>query len=245
MASAKSAETVGMFFDEQWKVYRDFIEHDLMHHKDLFEVLKQKIVTYLPKGYSMLDLACGDSDPSSKLLQQIPATKYVGVDIAKAVLSLAEKNLAATSTPFVLLEQDFVEQLQKSEDTYDLILISFSLHHLETQEKQHFFELARKRLNPGGFLAVIDIIRLNGQGRSEWLAQCYPYMEKRSQGKCQKSCETAHAHMQKADFPEEAQTYVAMARQAGFKSVELAYHHQKSTFGVLIAGEELRPRSRQ
>ena len=245
MASAKSAETVGLFFDEQWKVYRDFIEHDLMHHKDLFEVLKQKIDTYLPSNYSMLDLACGDSDPSSKLLQQIPATKYVGVDIAKAVLSLAEKNLTATSTPFVLLEQDFVEHLQKSEDTYDLILISFSLHHLETQEKQHFFELARKRLNPGGFLAVIDIIRLNGQGRSEWLAQCYPYMERRSQGKCQKSCETAHAHMQKADFPEEAQTYVAMARQAGFKSVELAYHHQKSTFGVLIAGDDLRPRSRQ
>lgn len=245
MASAKSAETVGMFFDEQWKVYRDFIEHDLMHHKDLFEVLKQKIDTYLPNNYSVLDLACGDSDPSSKLLQQIPATKYVGVDIAKAVLSLAEKNLKATKTPFVLLEQDFVEHLQKSEDTYDLILISFSLHHLETQEKQHFFELARKRLNPGGFLAVIDIIRLNGQGRSEWLAQCYPYMEKRSQGKCQKSCETAHAHMQKADFPEEAQTYVAMARQAGFKSVELAHHHQESTFGVLIAGEELRPRSRQ
>jgi len=235
MASAKSAETVGLFFDEQWKVYRDFIEHDLMHHKDLFEVLKQKIDTYLPKDYSMLDLACGDSDPSSKLLQQIPATKYVGVDIAKAVLSLAEKNLKATKTPFVLLEQD----------TYDLILISFSLHHLETQEKQHFFELARKRLNPGGFLAVIDIIRLNGQGRSEWLAQCYPYMERRSQGKCQKSCETAHAHMQKADFPEEAQTYVTMARQAGFKSVELAHHHQESTFGVLIAGNELRPRSRQ
>jgi len=245
MASAKSAETVGMFFDEQWKVYRDFIEHDLMHHKDLFEVLKQKIDTYLPKNYSMLDLACGDSDPSSKLLKQLPAIKYVGVDIAKAVLSLAERNLKTAKTPFVLLEQDFVEHLQKSEDTYDLILISFSLHHLETQEKQHFFELARKRLNPGGFLAVIDIIRLNGQGRSEWLAQCYPYMERRSQGKCQKSCETAHAHMQKADFPEEAQTYVTMARQAGFKSVELAHHHQESTFGVLIAGEELRPRSRQ
>jgi len=245
MASAKSAETVGLFFDEQWKVYRDFIEHDLMHHKDLFEVLKQKIDTYLPKDYSMLDLACGDSDPSSQLLKQLPAIKYVGVDIAKAVLSLAEKNLTATSTPFDLLEQDFVEHLQKSAETYHLILISFSLHHLETQEKQHFFKLARKRLNPGGFLAVIDIIRLNGQGRSEWLAQCYPYMERRSQGKCQKSCETAHAHMQKADFPEEAQTYVTMARQAGFKSVELAHHHQESTFGVLIAGEELRPRSRQ
>ena len=245
MASAKSAETVGMFFDEQWKVYRDFIEHDLMHHKDLFAVLQEKILAYLPNDYSMLDLACGDSDPSSQLLKQLPALKYVGVDIAKAVLTLAEKNLKATKTPFVLLEQDFVEHLQKSDDAYDLILISFSLHPLETAEKQHFFELARKRLKPGGFLAVIDIIRFNGQGRSEWLAQCYPYMERRSQGKCQKSCETAHAHMQKADFPEEAQTYVAMAREAGFQSVELAYHHQESTFGVLIAGDELQPRSRQ
>jgi hypothetical protein len=51
--------------------------------------------------------------------------------------------------------------------------------------------------------------------------------------------------MQKADFPEEAQTYVTMAREAGFKSVELAYHHQESTFGILIAGDELQPRSRQ
>lgn len=243
MESAKSAEMIGMFFDAQWKVYRDFIEHDLMHHKDLFAVLQEKISAYLPNDYSMLDLACGDSDPSSKLLKQLPGMKYVGVDIAKAVLTLAEKNLKATRTPFVLLEQDFVEHLQKSNDKYDLILISFSLHHLETAEKRHFFELARKHLLSGGFLAVIDVIRLNGQGRTEWLAQCYPYMERRSQGKCQNSCKTALAHMQKADFPEEAQTYLAMARQAGFKSVELAYHHPESTFGVLIAGDELRPRS--
>lgn len=235
MQKTRTPSDLGDFFDLRWKVYRDLLDYDLMHHQHLFSLLGERVKTSLPDNYHFLDLACGDSDPASKLLARHPAAAYVGVDLARAVLTLAEANLKTTSTPFHLVDQDFVEYLRKTERQFDLALLSFSLHHLETSLKEEFFQLARTRIAPGGFLAVIDGMRLTGQTREHWLELCYRYMETRSQGRCQHSCQTAHAHMIESDFPEEAIHYVRMATDAGFEEVELIHHDQKSSFGLLIA----------
>jgi len=234
MASGQKSQVIGNFFDSRWNAYRDFLNLDLLNHKKLFQQLATHIQKYLPKHYALLDLACGDCEPAGNLLKLHPAKSYVGVDIAAEVLKLSFPNLKHFHGQKTLIPLDFTIYLEQSGESFDLILLSYSLHHLKTEDKKRCIENARKKLNPGGFLAIIDGMRLNDQSREDWLNLCYNYMENKSQGQCPESCKIVRAHMIEADIPEEGREYVRMATEAGFSRTELSLE-DASGLGILFA----------
>lgn len=234
MADGQKSQIIGNFFDLRWNAYRDFLNLDLLNHKNLFEQLATHIKKDLPKDYTFLDLACGDCEPAGKLLKIHPAKSYVGVDIAAEVLKLSFGNLKHYYGQKTLIPIDFTLYLGQLGESFDLILLSYSLHHLKTEDKIRCIENALKRLNPGGFLAIIDGMRLNGQSREDWLKLCYNYMENKSAGKCQESCKIVKAHMIEADIPEEGSEYLRIAKDAGFSRAELSLE-DISGLGILFA----------
>jgi len=234
MAGGQKSQVIGNFFDSRWNAYRDFLNLDLLNHKSLFHLLATHIQNHLPKDYTFLDLACGDCEPAGNLLKISPARSYVGVDIASEVLKLSFANLKHFHGQKSLVPIDFTVYLEQSGDSFDLILLSYSLHHLKTEDKIRCIENALKKLNPGGFLAIIDGMRLNGQSREDWLNLCYNYMEKKSSGKCPESCKIVKAHMIEADFPEEGSEYLRIAKNAGFSRTELSLE-DISGLGILFA----------
>ena len=234
MTSGQKSQVIGNFFDSRWNAYRDFLNLDLLNHKKLFQQLATHIQMYLPKEYTFLDLACGDCEPAGKLIKLHPAKSYVGIDIASEVLKLSFPNLKHFHGPKTLIPLDFTLYLEQPGESFDLILLSYSLHHLKTEDKKRCIENARKKLNPGGFLAIIDGMRLNDQSREDWLDLCYNYMENKSQGQCPESCKIVRAHMIEADIPEEGREYVRMATEAGFSRTELSLE-EISGLGVLFA----------
>lgn len=234
MPGGQKSQAIGNFFDSSWNAYRDFINLDLLNHKNLFQQLVNHIQKHLPKDYSFLDLACGDCEPAGSLLKIHPAKSYVGVDIAAEVLKLSFNNLKHFHGQKTLIPQDFTLYLEQPGESFDLILLSYSIHHLKTDDKKRCIENARKKLNPGGFLAIIDGMRLNNQSREDWLNLCYNYMENKSAGKCPESCKIVKAHMIEADIPEESRTYLHMTKDAGFSHSELSLE-EISGLGVLFA----------
>lgn len=234
MLGGQKSQAIGNFFDSSWNAYRDFINLDLLNHKNLFKQLANHIQKHLPKDYSFLDLACGDCEPAGNLLKIHPAKSYVGVDIAAEVLKLSFNNLKHFHGQKTLIPQDFTIYLEQPGESFDLILLSYSLHHLKTDDKKRCIENARKKLNQGGILAIIDGMRLNNQSREDWLNLCYNYMENKSAGKCPESCNIVKAHMIEADIPEEGSEYVRMAKDAGFSHSELSLE-EISGLGILIA----------
>ena len=234
MASGQKSQIIGNFFDSRWNAYRDFLNLDLLNHKKLFQQLATHIQNNLPKDYAFLDLACGDCEPAGNLLKLHPAKSYVGVDIAAEVLKLSFPNLKHFHGQKTLIPLDFTIYLEQPGESFDLILLSYSLHHLKTEDKKRCIENARKKLNPGGFLAIIDGMRLNDQSREDWLNLCYNYMENKSQGQCPESCKIVKAHMIDADIPEEGREYVRMTKDAGFSRTELSLE-DISGLGILFA----------
>ena len=239
MTNNQKAREIQFFFDSKWLAYRDFLELDLLNHQEFFIKLANHIQTNAPKNYSLLDLACGDCDPTSKMLKNSPCGDYVGVDNAGDVLKLGQENLKPITInnqaiSLSLVEMDFIDYLKTASRSFDVILLSYSIHHLTTEDKQVVFNQAFKKLNKGGFFAVIDGMKLKNQSRMEWLELCYGYMEKKSQGRCEESCKTVKAHMIAADFPEEGQHYIQMAKLAGFATIELELK-EVAGLGILFA----------
>lgn len=57
--------------------------------------------------------------------------RYVGVDLAQPALDLAVESLANLEIDLDLRVGDMVTEIDSAGETFDVILISFALHHLE------------------------------------------------------------------------------------------------------------------
>jgi len=84
-----------------------------------------------------------------------PCRRLVGVDVSAQMLGLAEAKLQRGDVE--LVHTDLLEFLDKPA-TFDAIVSTYAIHHLEADEKAALIERAAARLAPGGRLAVGDLM---------------------------------------------------------------------------------------
>ncbi|WP_052672560.1 class I SAM-dependent methyltransferase [Aliterella atlantica] len=113
-----------------------------MEHREFYSVLHQFLVERHQKPFHLLDLRCGDAYNTTSALVGTPIQAYYGIDITQVAIALAGNNLAAIPCPKTLIESDFIslvpQLLKTHQKCFDVILASFSLHHLQLTQKDTF-----------------------------------------------------------------------------------------------------------
>lgn len=156
-------EASSEIFVNAWDTYRKVVAANHMFHKEigaeLHRILQSK---FGDRAFSILDLGCGDAATLAASLTGLRLECYKGVDLAEPVLALAAETLQSLACPVELAHEHVLEAL--AEDArYDVIHSSFALHHLPTEEKGRFFDLAAQRLNARGLLLLADVVREEGE----------------------------------------------------------------------------------
>ena len=233
MAVPRQAEDVGAFFAKAWAVYQKCLKINMLRHRDFFAVLEQEFQTRMPGGGRILDLACGDA---SSIVPVLPrGTLYTGVDLAAPALELAAGHLAKAKISSHLVEMDFQKFVSEcsADPGFDGVVISYSIHHLDSGSKQRVFNDIFRILKPGGALWVIDGIRQYGDSREQWLARLWDLMEKEGKDHYQ-AAELAglKEHIWTSDFPESAPGYAAMSMLAGFERWEFLLEEGNGALGM-------------
>ena len=121
---------------------------------------REKVVSRFIKpkeGMEILDIGCG----TAEILKFLPANiHYVGFDASSDYIAHAKQHYGDRGQFFQgLVTRDTLE----SPGSYDLVLASGLLHHLEDDEVTAFAETARKALRPGGRLITIDAAYIPNQ----------------------------------------------------------------------------------
>ena len=115
-------------------------------------------------GEKVLDIGCGPAD----VLDYLPKVDYTGVDISPEYIASAQKRLGDRARFICSDVASFV--LEKEQGTFDLVLATGVVHHLENSEAAGLFELARKALRPGGRMVTFDGCYVPGQSRmARWV----------------------------------------------------------------------------
>jgi len=215
----KQEEESKLAFDKLWSAYKIILDNNYLCHRGMYTTLANFLdENYSKKPFTFLDLGCGDAGFSTDVLKKTPIIEYVGVDSVPAVLELAKSNLASLQCKTQLIEGDFFEKTKSMDEKFDIVLIAYSLHHLPTkEEKQAFLIQCKNLLKENGCFIVIDITRDKGLSRIEWLNLYEQY----AANKCKLLSSIQHdevmSHMKEHDFPEEIETYQALADSVGFK----------------------------
>lgn len=221
-------------FDE-WRAYEKLLDNDYMHHRRFFRRLAAEIDSRFQRPLSILDLGCGDVSPIHRLLQSADIRHYCGVDESQTALAMTRHALSSLGINFTLHAGDLQEVLPQLQAPYDVIVASFSLHHLAAaQAKLQVLRECRRLLNPEGFLAVIDVFLAEKQSRDEYLRDWGTIARQTFTALDASEMSTLLAHAGDCDFPESEAVYKELARQAGYAGVSCQEQDDSGSYRMLI-----------
>jgi ubiquinone/menaquinone biosynthesis C-methylase UbiE len=203
-------------FDE-WRAYEKLLSHDYMDHVLFFRRLEGEIQQEFDHPVSILDLGCGDTSPIQPMLRKLAITQYSGVDQSETALSKAEGNMATLDIPCRLYAGDLLDTLHTLDHHFDVVLASFSFHHIETAEiKKQVLEACRRVLMPNGLLAIIDVFCDENETREQYLDRWVDMARENYVALNQAEMTCLVDHVRANDFPGTLSGYQSISRLAGF-----------------------------
>lgn len=103
----------------------------------------------------ILEVGCGTGELLRAVARRFPAAEVTGLDPDARALAIAEEKLRAEALPAHFVPGR-AERLPFSEGSFDLVISSLMLHHLDTAAKQSALREWRRVLVPGGALRLVD-----------------------------------------------------------------------------------------
>lgn len=193
---------------EEWIAYQKLLENDYMDHRAFFGRLLQYIQVRFDRPLAVLDLGCGDTQPIRHLLESLDVSRFVGIDESTTALSKAKDTLEFSGLTLELIEGDLTRSLSGIEGSFDVIVASFSLHHLVgAQAKQTLLSCCRSLLADDGMLAVIDVFHQEGEARDDYIARWIEFADRHYQALTQREKKLLFDHVRARDYPESMSTY--------------------------------------
>lgn len=137
-------------------------------------------------GDKVIDLACRPATQLGMVASMFPEVEFIGVDLSKEMLQIAQEHLADEQIHNVELRVCDITSLDfLNTDSVDTVISTFSLHHLPTLDSlAEVFAEADRVLKDGGGLYLSDFSHLKSDKSIEYFA-------------------TRHAHLQPDYFTED------------------------------------------
>jgi len=122
----------------------------------------QHALTLIRPGDLILDLGCGPGNYLVQAAQLFPDAKFIGLDLSKPMLKIAEENIKQAGVENVSLLCGDMSNFESLLDAQpNMIMASFCMHHLpDLRSLQRCFSQIGKTLDPEGAIYILDLCRV-------------------------------------------------------------------------------------
>jgi SAM-dependent methyltransferase len=228
--------TANEFFDQQWQVYNKILHENYMEHREIYGIFDDFITHNYHQPFNMLDLGCGDASFSAPTLLKTPVRSYWGIDLSETALHIARGHLEQVSGEKVLIQGNLLEEVlrltqnpREEDDKFDIILASFSVHHLSLEQKENLIACLPTLLKKTGVFILIDVIRLPGQDRETYLQRYLNHVRQYWSSFTDQDFLSFKEHICFQDFPETEETLYNLAEKYQFAPVKCLYQDSLNT----------------
>lgn len=213
---------------DSFKLYQKVIEHNYMYHQEMYGAL----VKALPKGrkLSVLDLGCGDAYAISKALGNVEVSSYTGIDLSVDALQHAKINLKPLGCEVNLIEGNFLETLLSLENSFDIVIAGYSLHHLQENQVEQLFVEVKKRLKEDGRFLYYDEMCEEGESQKAYIEKLWKIACEDWNELTGTEYEMLKLHIFENDFPLSERKMQSIYQDAGFKKQTLCFRDKTGLF---------------
>jgi ubiquinone/menaquinone biosynthesis C-methylase UbiE len=110
-----------------------------------------------------IDLGCGSGQLTLKLAPRVASV--LGIDVSQRMIDLLERNATASGIANVAGRAVPIEELHIDDESIDLIVTNYTLHHLRDEDKAALVTASYRWLRPGGRFVIGDM--MFGRGADE------------------------------------------------------------------------------
>lgn len=221
LAATVSDEQALDLFRRQWAVYQKLIDHNYVNHAEVYGILHRLLADREP--FRLLDLACGDAAAIVGALKGTRVAHYHGVDLAKAPLELARRNLDALGCAVELEQRDFVEAMRDRPEPADVVWIGLSLHHLPTPDKRTLMTEICGVVGERGRFLMYESTSPDGEDRDGYLSRFERIAGESWTALTPSERAALMTHVRTCDLPETVSSWIALGHDAGFAAVDELY----------------------
>ncbi len=145
--------SVEQFYNTISKDYNELVHRAIPRYPEMLWAIFQ----YIPKDLKpkrILELGCGTGNLSELIVKTYPDAQKVLVDISEEIINQCKNRLGNNDT--IEYCQKDINALNFPADSFDLIISSITIHHLQHHEKEMLFKKAFSWLANEGVFTYAD-----------------------------------------------------------------------------------------
>lgn len=206
------------------------INKNYMAHKEILLWLENNYPDFL-ENTSILELGCGDAYVMGKIAEIYPINTYIGIDLSDQALSFAEKNLQGKVSEFKLVSSDMQNGIKEISRKFDIVFASYSIHHLQSHEKEILFNQLSQMLKENGHFFLIDVLKRNGETRASYFKRCFDYFDECWTELSPRQVGLVKEHVSNFDYPESFESTIKLLSDQGFQLKSKTYLDENKFYG--------------
>jgi ubiquinone/menaquinone biosynthesis C-methylase UbiE len=220
ISSSSAAMSQGLEIFQQWDMYDRIVDGNWMRHRELWEAT-DKVVLAAQRSIHVLDVGSGDGVMAFGGLQNHPIESYVALDLSLDALDRMKAKpgpgTAGGQCQRRAIHGDFTQTVNdQPAHHFDVVLCSFSLHHLKLDGKRTMLRDLFGVIASGGQLVWIDTYLGETESRDEFLQRLEKIMLRDWVTLTPEERKAAVDHIWSSDFPESEPQMEQLLMETGF-----------------------------
>ena len=214
-------EKVEKFYDQLSSKYQELIIKCVPRYPELIYNMFQ----YIPEKFSpkrILDLGCGTGNLTDQMFKKYPEAEIDALDISEEILNESRKRF--THTPNIRYIQADFKSLHLPPGSYDLVMSSIAIHHIEDTEKIKLYKEVFQALSPGGIFIFADQTRGITDEIYKKNISCWKE-EAMKLGSTLENWDMWMAHQDAHDFHTPVNWHFQELEKAGFRETDLLWKY--------------------
>jgi ubiquinone/menaquinone biosynthesis C-methylase UbiE len=210
---------IGVTIDKEFDAFSVNYTEDMTKCVPHYQKLLSSFSKNLPKGFNpkrILDLGCGNGNVTAQLLQSFPNAQYELLDASNQMINLCRNRFKEYSINY---HTTFFYDFHFSENSYDMVVAGFSLHHCSAIEKKALFKKIYTSLKPGGVFGYSDLMIDKTKAEHKVLLKKWKSFVLKNYANSEK-WEWLMDHYAQFDMPDSLEKQMEWLQQAGFKEIE-------------------------
>ena len=214
-------EKVEKFYDQLSSKYSELIIKCVPRYPELIYNMFQ----YIPEKFSpkrILDLGCGTGNLTDQMFKKYPESEIDALDISEEILNESRKRF--NYTPNIRYIQADFKSLHLPPGSYDLVMSSIAIHHIEDTEKIKLYKEVFQALSNGGIFIFADQTRGITDEIYKKNISCWKE-EAMKLGSTLENWDMWMAHQDAHDFHTPVNWHFQELEKAGFRETDLIWKY--------------------